>query len=139
MGEIQPENQIREKFAARLEGLFFAIHDLQGDFIGDIGLMISTLYPHQADIGYALLPKVWGKGYALEALLAVCEHGFNEEGLKFIDAWVLAENSGSVKLLEKAGFRRTQVLEKAFELNGKRYDDWVYSLEKQSPRPKARE
>ncbi|MRS14845.1 GNAT family N-acetyltransferase [Enterobacteriaceae bacterium RIT691] len=130
MGNVQSEAQILEKFESRLAGSFYSIRRLEGEFVGDIGLTLSALYPQQADIGYALLPKAWGKGYALEALLAVCQHGFSNEGLQTINAWVLAENSGSVRVLEKAGFRRTQVLENAFELNGKRYDDWVYSLDK---------
>ena len=42
---------------------------------------------------------------------------------------VLADNGGSIRVLEKAGFVRMQVLEKAYEIDGVRYDDWVYRLE----------
>lgn len=45
---------------------------------------------------------------------------------------VLAENRGSSRLLEKQGFVRTQVLEKAYHLNGVDYDDWIYRLERGS-------
>lgn len=69
------------------------------------------------------------KGIASEALRAVCEYAFNQTGVKAINAYVLADNVGSVRVLEKAGFVRTQVLEKAYEINGVRYDDWVYRLE----------
>lgn len=49
-----------------------------------------------------------------------------------INAWVLGENRGSSRLLEKQGFVRTQVLEKAYHLNGVDYDDWIYRLERES-------
>ncbi|MDP0908114.1 hypothetical protein Q6322_30320, partial [Klebsiella pneumoniae] len=48
------------------------------------------------------------------------------------NAWVLGENRGSSRLLEKQGFVRTQVLEKAYHLNGVDYDDWIYRLEREA-------
>lgn len=77
----------------------------------------------------ALSPPSSGRGIASEAVRAVCDYAFREAGVKAINAWVLAENRGSVRLLEKLGFVRTQVLEKAFEINGIHYDDWGYRLE----------
>lgn len=126
MGELLSEEAIRLKFTSRLGGNVFIIRDRQGEALGDVGLQISSANPQEADIGYALLPQAQGQGYAQEAVSAVCEYGFRSLGLSAINAWVLAENSGSVRLLEKLGFVREQVLEKAFEINGEFYDDWVY-------------
>ncbi|STV98764.1 N-acetyltransferase GCN5 [Klebsiella pneumoniae] len=53
-------------------------------------------------------------------------------GWQAINAWVLGENRGSSRLLEKQGFVRTQVLEKAYHLNGVDYDDWIYRLEREA-------
>jgi hypothetical protein len=83
----------------------------------------------EADIGYTVVPAAQGKGIASEALRAVCDYAFNQTGVRAINAYVLADNGGSVRVLEKAGFVRTQVLEKAYEIDGVRYDDWVYRLE----------
>ena len=130
MGEQQTEDAIRVKFISRLHTTVFAIRSPQSSFLGDIGLMISNQHPQEADIGYALLPEAQGKGYAKEALQAVCDYGFTQLGLSAINGWVLADNAGSVALLEKAGFIRTQILEKAFQIEGEWYDDWVYRLEK---------
>ena len=122
------------------EGVNAVLHTLvqvrmqgsQGDALGDIGLRISPKNPHEADVGYALLPEAQGKGYASEALRAVCEYGFTTLGVQAINAWVLGENRGSSRLLEKQGFVRTQVLEKAYHLNGVDYDDWIYRLEREA-------
>ena len=76
-----------------------------------------------------MIAAAQGQGIASEALRAVCEYAFIRVGVKAINAYVLADNGGSVRVLEKAGFMRTQVLEQAYEINGVRYDDWVYRLE----------
>ena len=60
----------------------------------------------------------------------MCDYAFNQTGVKAINAFVLADNGGSVRVLEKAGFVRTQVLEKAYETDGIAYDDWVFRLER---------
>ena len=130
MGEILDEAAIRGVFEQRCkEPGIFVIRDENGTALGDIGLRISHKNPHEADIGYALLPQAQGHGYAREALNAICDYGFNQLSLWAINAWVLGDNRGSARLLEKRGFTRTQVLEKAYQLDGEYYDDWVYRLE----------
>jgi len=131
MAAIAPEKETRRVFAARLMAEHvFVIRSLEDDTpLGDIGLQISAKFREEADIGYTVIPQAQGKGYASEALRAVCGYAFSQAGVKAINAYVLADNAGSVRVLEKQGFVRTQVLEKAYEINGVRYDDWVYRLE----------
>ncbi|MZJ51785.1 GNAT family N-acetyltransferase [Enterobacter hormaechei] len=131
MAAIMPEKETRRLFAARLMAEHVFVIRLYNDVtpLGDIGLQISAANREEADIGYTVVPDAQGKGIASEALRAVCEYAFNQTGVKAINAYVLADNVGSVRVLEKAGFVRTQVLEKAYEINGVRYDDWVYRLE----------
>ncbi|EHF4996613.1 GNAT family N-acetyltransferase [Enterobacter hormaechei] len=131
MAAITPEKETRRVFAARLMAEHVFVIRLHNDVtpLGDIGLQISAANREEADIGYTVVPAAQGKGIASEALHAVCEYAFNQTGVKAINAYVLADNVGSVRVLEKAGFVRTQVLEKAYEINGVRYDDWVYRLE----------
>ncbi len=130
-GEVLSEEALRSVFVSRCaDPGVFVLRDKFGEALGDIGLRISPKNPHEADVGYALLPQAQGKGYASEALRAVCEYGFTTLGVQAINAWVLGENRGSSRLLEKQGFVRTQVLEKAYHLNGVDYDDWIYRLER---------
>ena len=131
MGNLCPERETRLLFARRLTSKHtFVIrqhHDATP--LGDIGLQVSHHFPQEADIGYCVIPAAQGRGIASEAVRAVCNYAFCDAGVKAINAWVLAENRGSVRLLEKLGFVRTQILEKAFEVNGIHYDDWGYRLE----------
>lgn len=131
MGEMLDEPALRTLFAARCaDPGVFVLRDKKGVAIGDIGLRISSKNPHEADVGYALIPEAQGQGYASEALRAICDYGFSQLGVNAINAWVLGDNIGSARLLEKHGFVRIQVLEKAYHLNGVDYDDRVYRLER---------
>ncbi len=131
MGELLSETALRSVFDSRCEDAgVFVLRDSDGTPLGDIGLRISTKNPHEADVGYALLPEAQGKGYASEALRAICDYGFTTLGVHAINAWVLGANQKSSRLLEKHGFVRIQVLENAYNLNGVDYDDWIYRLER---------
>ncbi|MDH6631854.1 UNVERIFIED_ORG: RimJ/RimL family protein N-acetyltransferase [Lelliottia amnigena] len=131
MAAIAPEKETRRLFAIRLAAPHTFVIRAHGNDtpLGDIGLQISAKFREEADIGYTVIPQAQGKGYASEALRAVCDYAFSQAGVKAINAYVLADNAGSVRVLEKQGFVRTQVLAKAYEIDGVHYDDWVYRLE----------
>lgn len=80
-GEVLSEEALRSVFVSRCaDPGVFVLRDKFGEALGDIGLRISPKNPHEADVGYALLPQAQGKGYASEALRAVCEYGFTTWG-----------------------------------------------------------
>jgi RimJ/RimL family protein N-acetyltransferase len=65
------------------------------------GNAVSWLEAGQREIGYWVDPRLWGRGIASQALvLFVAE--LEERPLH---ARVLADNVGSIRVLEKAGFR----------------------------------
>lgn len=131
MASIASEKETRRVFAARLTAQHTFVMRAHDDDtpLGDIGLQVSTQFREEADIGYTVIPQAQGRGIASEALRAVCDYAFNLVGVKAVNAYVLADNVGSVRVLEKTGFVRTQVLEKAYEIDGVKFDDWVYRLE----------
>jgi RimJ/RimL family protein N-acetyltransferase len=135
IGSIAAEKDNRLLFATRLTAPHTFVVRTHDDptALGDIGLKISLHNREEADIGYMFIPQAHGKGIASEAVRALCEYAFSETGVKAINAWVLADNTGSVRVLEKCGFVRTQMLEKAYEIDGVRYDDWAYRLESSAP------
>lgn len=57
------------------------------------------------DIGFALLPEFWAKGYAYESASAVMAYGQSAFDLRRIVAITSQDNLSSIKLLEKMGFQ----------------------------------
>ena len=57
------------------------------------------------DLGFAFLPRFWGKGYALEAATAVLAYGASVLGLSRVVAILSQDNTRSCKLLKRLGFR----------------------------------
>lgn len=85
-------------------GLYLVESKDEGVSMGICGL-IKRDSLKDVDIGFAFLPKYWGRGYAFEAAAAVMEYGGKVHGLKRIVAITSVDNDSSVKLLEKLGFR----------------------------------
>jgi len=73
-----------------------------GELIGHAGL--SSLNNGEVEIGYAIEEKHQGKGYATEAIKAMCKYALEKFDLDRIIGIVASENKGSVKALEKAEF-----------------------------------
>jgi ribosomal-protein-alanine N-acetyltransferase len=59
----------------------------------------------QAELGYWLVPPLWGQGLMTEAVHAVVRFGFETLGLHKVVVGCLADNDGSRRVIEKAGFR----------------------------------
>jgi [ribosomal protein S5]-alanine N-acetyltransferase len=57
-------------------------------------------------IGYEFAPEHWGRGYATEAAGCVLEYAFTELEVDRLAAIARPENAGSLRVLEKLGFRR---------------------------------
>jgi len=75
-----------------------------GPMIGFCGLKYLPEFD-AVDIGYRLLPEFWGRGLATEAARATIAFGFDTLKLKQIIALTIAENAGSIRVLEKIGMR----------------------------------
>jgi RimJ/RimL family protein N-acetyltransferase len=55
------------------------------------------------DIGFAFLPDHWRRGFAFESSSALMEYAFSELGLDRIVAVTQADNTASIRTLEKMG------------------------------------
>lgn len=85
-------------------GLYLTELKEEGVPIGICGL-VKRDFLADVDIGFALLPRFWGQGYAYEAASAVMEHGKGPLGLKRIVAITAPDNQSSIRLLEKLGLK----------------------------------
>jgi len=76
---------------------------------GDVPIGICGLLKRdtlsEVDIGFALLRRFSGRGYACEAAEAVVAHAREELGLRHLVAIAAPENHRSLRLLEKLGLR----------------------------------
>ena len=57
------------------------------------------------DFGYRYSKISWGKGFGFEAAKVVLNYGFSELGLKKVFGLTAEENYGSIRILEKLGFK----------------------------------
>ncbi|MBO0725602.1 MAG: GNAT family N-acetyltransferase [Blastocatellia bacterium] len=85
-------------------GLYLTELKESGAPIGICGL-IKRDSLEDVDIGFAFLPRFWAKGYAYESAAAVMAYGKSALGLNRIVAVTKPDNHGSIKVLEKLGFR----------------------------------
>lgn len=84
-------------------GLWLVETKESGTHIGICGLLKREVL-EDVDIGYALLPEFWSKGYALESATAVLSYAREKLRLKRVVAVVNPANQSSIRLLEKIGF-----------------------------------
>ena len=85
-------------------GLYLVELKEEGVSIGICGL-IKRDSLEDVDLGFAFLPKFWGRGYAYESASAVMEYGKRTFGLNRLAAITSSDNHVSIGLLEKLGFK----------------------------------
>ena len=93
------ENKLNE-----IRNYTFAIcNKLNGDFIGLFGFKLGNKKYRRAEVWYKIHATYWKNGYATEALKSILNFGFKTLNLHRIEAGCAVENTGSMKVLEKAG------------------------------------
>lgn len=93
------------------EGADLVIVDAEnGVPIGGCALTYQDVNARQAMIGYSLVPERWGRGMATRAVRLLTEWAFGSVGVIQLSAGVRPENTGSRRVLEKAGFRQEGLL-----------------------------
>lgn len=121
-------NWINESYKAK-GGINWVIVEKESkQMIGYFGFWRLMKIHVRAEIGYALLPEFWGKGYMTEAANALLKFGFNEMGLHSVEGNVNKLNADSIKLLEKLGFVKEAHFRENYFFNGKFIDSIIYSL-----------
>ncbi|MGI9598396.1 MAG: GNAT family N-acetyltransferase [Acidimicrobiales bacterium] len=74
-----------------------------GDVLGDVAVQLSE-HGNVAEIGYTFAADHWGKGFATEAVEAICGHLFLAAGVGRVWATLAPENLASARVLEHTGF-----------------------------------
>jgi RimJ/RimL family protein N-acetyltransferase len=79
----------------------------------------DTGAPDAVEIGYSIFPEFQGRGFATEAARALLDHAHRDFGVIHFIAGILPTNAPSIRVIEKLGFARTEVVvegEVIFEL-----------------------
>nr|WP_315031524.1 GNAT family N-acetyltransferase [uncultured Chryseobacterium sp.] len=102
------DHYIKNRFLPQIErlgyGNYVVITKEDNHKIGAVGIFEREGL-EIVDIGYSLLEKFEGKGYAFEAAQTVKSIGMEEFGLPKISAIISKDNIGSQKLIEKLGLK----------------------------------
>lgn len=102
--------------------------EVNGEAAGAIGHVAGTdVERYAAEIGYWLGEEHWGRGVATEALVLVTEHLFTTSNVLRLFALPFADNMGSIRVLEKAGYVREAILRSSSVKYGKPRDQALYA------------
>jgi len=82
---------------------------------------------NNAEIGYDLAHRFWGRGLMTEALEPVLAFGFDSMSLNRIEAEVTVGNDASARVLRKLGFQREGLLRERGYWKGAYHDVWLHS------------
>ena len=103
--------------------------------MGYIYLELFTGYSKGiGELRYGILPSYWGKGYMSEAARAMIQFGFEYLKLHRIQAGCSAHNTGSYRVMEKAGMTREGTLRSMLMVSpGEWHDDYEYGIIETDP------
>jgi RimJ/RimL family protein N-acetyltransferase len=96
------ENGAVASYARHGFGLYLVVVKATGEAAGICGL-VRREGLDDVDIGFALLPQHWKKGYAVESALAVRDYAARAVGLKRLVAITSPGNWASMRVLEAIG------------------------------------
>lgn len=101
-------------------------------FMGTICLWNFSDDRKTAEVGFELLPRFQGVGYASESLIRVMELGFIDLGLSTLTGYVQSANNASINLMKTHHFTLSEELEENSAVDGKPVKNSIYSLSKET-------
>ena len=110
---IQTLGEYRTQWEEQPWGLWAVVHKADARLIGMGGFVAP------AEVAYILAKAYWGRGLATEIMEACLWYGFTYLKLERIGAGALLSNEASLRVIEKAGLRRTE--NEHFGANGGAY------------------
>jgi ribosomal-protein-alanine N-acetyltransferase len=111
---------------------YFAII-VNSKLAGSIGLTPKAdIYRKNSEVGYFVAPEFWGRGIASSALKAVTAYAFRTFDIIRVYAEPFADNIGSRRVLEKAGYTLEATFKNYVIKNGVIKDSCIYSVLKEN-------
>jgi RimJ/RimL family protein N-acetyltransferase len=106
----------------------FAILGESGTFLGFVAIVDLDLPARQGEIGYVVAREARGRGVAGRALRLVTAWAFDGLRLERVELRIDVGNEPSIRVAERAGYRRDGVLRSLHFKEDVRTDVAVYSL-----------
>jgi RimJ/RimL family protein N-acetyltransferase len=121
------EKVIESLRSGPLELKGFIIEKKDGKKIGNITTYNSYIGASKMlEIGYVIIPGERGKGYCTEATQMIVDYLFLSMDMNRIQATTSIKNTGSQRVLDKAGFTKEGTIRKSER--GARRDVYIYSI-----------
>lgn len=102
---------VRRQYVENGIGRWALIQRDSGAFMGWCGLKLNTEpmngHVNYYDLGYRLIPRFWGQGYASESGAAALAYGFSRLNPQTIYAAAHIDNVASNRVLTKLGFSQS--------------------------------
>jgi RimJ/RimL family protein N-acetyltransferase len=125
---MKEEREWYERICASEKDVVWAI-TVEGKLIGTIGIHAINFRNRNAVTGIMIGEKdEWGKGYAPEAQTLRARYAFEELGLEKLMTEAFAENTRSIRSLEKVGYRQIGVRRRHIFRGGRWHDMWLGEL-----------
>lgn len=135
LGGVQPRAMAWRTFATTvgwwaLQGfaMFSVIEKSSGTWIGRAGPIHPEGWPG-TEVGWGLIHRAWGKGYAIEAATASIDWAFNELGWTDVIHCIDPKNSNSRRVAEKLGSRKLRMTMMPAPYEGIETEVWGQSAE----------
>ena len=110
-------------------GIVYGMFLNSGELVGVISLTPGRdVNRYSAEVGYFVGEQYWNRGYATEALMLVGNFAQFRHGLKRLYATVFDYNLASMRVLEKAGFKKEGIMKSSAVKDDKILDEHLYGL-----------
>lgn len=116
---VPPSNEVIT-FSFMMDGI--------NGLVGRFAYFDINLRNRSAEFGYTVNPKFRRRGIGTKMLNIAITHLFSTTTLNKLYCQTAAFNIASIKLLEKMDFHQDAVLREHHELDGKLWDDYIYSV-----------
>ncbi len=129
-GFTEPTDEEREKeyinvYHRSEDSVWFTITDLEGNIIGETGLLRMFPAWHCTDLTIIIPdPEKQHRGYGTEAITMMLDMAFHEYGMNRVAIGVVGLNTDALAFYEKIGFRREGIQEQGYFHDGE-YSDFV--------------
>lgn len=107
----------------------FGIFDAAATLVGRVALTtVVRLSWCNANLGYYVGREHNGKGHATDAVRLAVTFAFRDAGLHRVQAGVMPSNAASLRVVEKAGFRREGYAPRYLRIAGRWEDHVVFAM-----------